>query len=82
MKTSNMESKTVVIQDESYTTQACVRCGVLKKDVGDSSVYECSRCDLKIGRDISGASNILLRCASEVHQKTMDVSGNKRKNAT
>ena len=44
----------VIIQDESYTTQACVKCGILKKDVGSSAVYNCSRCNYKIGRDISG----------------------------
>ena len=79
MKTSNMTSKTVIVQDESYTTQTCVKCGVLKKDVGGCSVYDCSRCNFKIGRDISGASNILLRCVSEIHQKTNLISGNKRK---
>ncbi len=79
MKTSNMTSKTVIVQDESYTTQTCVKCGVLKKDVGGCSVYDCSRCNFKIGRDISGASNILLRCVSEIHQKTTSFSGNKRK---
>ena len=71
-------SKVFVSQDESYTTQTCVNCGFLKKDVGASEVYHCSRCGLKIGRDISGASNILLRYASEF-QNSLQVSGRKRR---
>lgn len=79
MKTDVVPSKKVIIQDESYTTQTCVRCGVLKTDVGAAATYKCSRCMFKIGRDISGASNILLRCASEYHQQTSKIAGKKRK---
>ena len=79
MKTGVLPSKKVIIQNESYTTQTCVRCGVLKTDVGAAAVYKCSRCMFKIGRDISGASNILLRCASEFHQQASKVAGKKRK---
>ena len=78
MKTSVTQHE-VIIQDESYTTQACVKCGILKKDVGSSAVYNCSRCNYKIGRDISGAANILLKCASEFQQRTNKVSGKKRR---
>ncbi|CAM9823629.1 unnamed protein product [Ectocarpus sp. 8 AP-2014] len=76
MKTS-ITPHAVAIQEESYTTQTCVKCGVLKK--GDSEVYKCSRCNFCMGRDISGASNILLRCASETHQEATRTSGRKRK---
>lgn len=79
MKTDVVPSKKVIIQDESYTTQTCVRCGVLKTDVGAAAIYKCSKCMFKIGRDISGASNILLRCASEFHQRTSKIAGKKRK---
>lgn len=73
-------SKKVVI-NESYTTQTCVRCGVLKTDVGAAAIYKCSRCMFKIGRDISGASNIILRCASDFHQLTSKIAGKERKPA-
>jgi len=79
MKTDILPSKKVIIQNESYTTQTCVRCGVLKTDVGAAAVYNCSRCMFKIGRDISGASNILLRCASESYQQASSTAGKKRK---
>ena len=79
MKTSVQPSKEVIIQDESYTTQTCPRCGVLKKDVGSAQVYKCSRCLYTIGRDVSGAANILLRCASEIQQIATKASGKKRK---
>ena len=69
----------VIIQDESYTTQACVQCGFLDKNVGSSEVYNCPICNFKIGRDISGAANILLKCASEINQKESKMSGRKRK---
>lgn len=81
MKSELMNTTTVITQGESYTMLAYVKCGVLKKDAGDADVYMCSRCDFTMGRDISGAANILLRCASEVSQRTETVSGKKRKSA-
>ena len=78
MKTSITHHK-VIIQDESYTTQACVHCGFLDKNVGSSEVYNCPMCNFKMGRDINGAANILLKCASEVNQKEFKLSGRKRK---
>ena len=78
MKTSVTHHK-VIIQDESYTTQACVQCGFLDKNVGSSEVYNCPKCIFKMGRDISGAANILLKCASEIKQKESKLSGRKRK---
>ena len=78
MKTSVTHHK-VIIQDESYTTQACVQCGFLDKNVGSSEVYNCPKCNFKMGRDISGAANILLKCASEINQKESKLSGRKRK---
>lgn len=46
---------------EAYTSQTCGNCGFLKKNLGNADVYNCDSCNLKIGRDINGARNILLK---------------------
>ncbi|CAN0517854.1 unnamed protein product, partial [Ectocarpus sp. 8 AP-2014] len=51
-------NKVVVEQDESYTSQACFRCGHLKKDLGSSKTYICDECRLVIDRDVNSGYNI------------------------
>ena len=60
-------NKVVVEQNESYTSQACFRCGHLKKDLGAAKSYHCRECGLVIDRDVNSGYNIMVRCASEYH---------------
>ena len=50
----------LLIVNESYTSQTCTECGSLNK-IGSKKIYECSKCDLEIDRDINGARNILIK---------------------
>jgi len=51
----------VWVTNESYTSKTCTRCGELNDNLGSKKVFNCTKCHLKIGRDINGARNILLR---------------------
>lgn len=50
-------------EDESYTSKCCSNCGNVNKNLGSAKVYECPICKIKIGRDVNGALNILLKSA-------------------
>ena len=45
--------------DESYTSKTCGNCNNVKKEQNKSKVYNCSKCGIKVDRDINGAYNIL-----------------------
>ena len=51
----------VIIQNESYTSQTCGRCGYRNKNLGSSLTYECPKCQYETHRDVNGARNILLK---------------------
>jgi putative transposase len=55
----------LIIQNESYTTKTCGRCGCLNHEVGSSKIFECNQCGLKSDRDLHAARNILLKHLSE-----------------
>ena len=67
-----------VEQDESYTSQACFRCGHLKKDLGAAKTYHCRECGLVIDRDVNSGYNIMVRCASEHHAAESTVLGKRK----
>ena len=71
-------NKVVVEQDESYTSQACFRCGHLKKDLGPAKTYLCRECGLVIDRDVNSGYNIMVRCASEHHSAETSVLGKRK----
>lgn len=50
----------IIEVEESWTSKTCSGCGKINNP-GRSKIYECSRCDLVIDRDINGARNILLK---------------------
>jgi len=54
----------VVICEEDYTSRTCGRCGDLHPSLGGQGLFRCPSCKLRIGRDINGARNILLKNAS------------------
>ena len=47
--------------NESYTSKICSNCGNEHKNLGSSKTYECSKCKLKLCRDINGARNIYIK---------------------
>jgi putative transposase len=51
----------VVLVDEGCTTKTCGGCGTLHNGVGGSKVFTCGSCGFRLGRDLNGARNILLR---------------------
>ena len=55
--------RTVIIQDEAYTSQTCGKCGLLNKNLGPLTEYRCldRECRGEIDRDINGARNIMIR---------------------
>lgn len=75
---ASLENKVVVEQDESYTSQACFRCGHLKKDLGAAKTYCCDECGLVIDRDVNSGYNIMVRCASEHNTLGTSVLGKRK----
>ena len=53
--------RTLVVQDESYTSKTCGGCGFIHDKLGASEVFKCPHCDYHTDRDINGARNIFLR---------------------
>ena len=53
--------KRVIPINEAYTTQICVRCGVIKKRALSERVIVCSNCNYRIDRDLASAINILAK---------------------
>jgi len=50
----------LVVQNESFTTKTCGRCGCLN-EVGKKDTFECHSCGLTCDRDFHAARNILLK---------------------
>ena len=75
---AGLVSKVVVEQDESYTSQACFRCGHLKKNLGPAKTYCCRECGHVIDRDVNAGYNIMVRCASEHHATESIVLGKRK----
>ena len=75
---AGLVNKVVVEQDESYTSQACFRCGHLKKDLGAAKTYHCRECGLLIDRDVNSGYNIMVRCASEHHATESTILGKRK----
>jgi len=59
---SSMSHCKVLIVSEAYTSKTCGRCGNLKQNLKlVDRIYNCSKCKLKVDRDVNGSRNILLR---------------------
>ncbi|WAM36223.1 RNA-guided endonuclease InsQ/TnpB family protein [Caldicellulosiruptor acetigenus] len=62
--------------DESYTSQMCSRCGIVKKDNRKHrGLYVCSECGYVANADINGSINILRKVAGESALKQIVSSG-------
>ena len=60
-KAREFPSRRVYIVNEAYTSKTCTHCGHIHQSLGSNKVYECSRCDMVLDRDMNGARNVLLR---------------------
>jgi putative transposase len=58
---ASLQKKSVYLVNESYTTQSCSHCGHLWKTIGDSKVFNCSKCHSIFGRDINASKNMILK---------------------
>ena len=56
------KGRRVVECKEYYTSKTCGKCGWINRGLGSSDVFECKECGVRIGRDLNGARNILIRC--------------------
>ncbi|AZT89369.1 transposase [Caldicellulosiruptor changbaiensis] len=62
--------------DESYTSQKCSRCGVLRKsNRKHRRLYVCRECGSVMNADINGAVNILAKVAGEFAAEQITSSG-------
>ena len=59
-----MKHSNVHICTEEYTSKTCTNCGCLNDFLGMSEIFECSKCNIKIDRDVNGSRNILIKCLS------------------
>jgi transposase len=59
-------SKTKVFQvTEQFTSKTCTNCGAIDEKLGNKDIYACSRCEVVIERDVTGARNIMLKYLTE-----------------
>jgi IS605 OrfB family transposase len=54
-------NKMVVMVNEAYTTKTCSCCGTINNNVGSSEIFNCTKCNKSVGRDVNAAKNILLK---------------------
>ena len=50
---------------EEFTSKTCSSCGNLNETLGKNTIFQCATCDIRIGRDINAAKNIMLKYMSE-----------------
>lgn len=55
----------VKVQDESYATKGCTKCGFQNNKVGGAKVYACPSCSVRVDRDYASGRNILLKNEAE-----------------
>lgn len=63
-KIQEYKNKNIIFPTEEYTSKTCTGCGNIKKNLGGAKIYKCSKCGLKVERDITGSRNILLKSCS------------------
>jgi len=47
--------------NEAFTTRTCGKCGGLNNNVGANRIFDCTKCNIRIDRDLNGARNILIK---------------------
>ena len=61
----DLRNCTLDICTEEYTSKTCGRCGSLN-NVGSNDVFNCTKCNLIIDRDVNGARNIAIKRLKEM----------------
>lgn len=57
---ATLNGKTVILVPEPYTTKTCSRCGTVK-NIEDSKVYQCSKCEKNFERDENSGKNMCIK---------------------
>jgi transposase len=60
-KTREVSNTYVLEINEAYTSKTCSECGNQHQSLKNKDIYECTKCQLKIGRDINASKNVMLR---------------------
>ena len=58
---SGVYGRKLRIQEESYTSKTCTRCGWKNGNLGGSKIFNCKMCKLKTDRDYNGSRNIMIK---------------------
>jgi len=58
---SEVYERKLRIQEESYTSKTCTRCGWKNGNLGGSKIFKCKMCNLKTDRDYNGSRNIMIK---------------------
>lgn len=56
----SLKNKLLFIVNEANTTKTCSFCGTINNPLSDK-IYKCDNCNIKIGRDVNAAKNILMK---------------------
>lgn len=57
----SLRSNNYKLINEYYTSKICSNCGNEHENLGSNKTYECSKCKIKLCRDINGARNIYVK---------------------
>ena len=47
--------------DECYTSKICSNCGNYKEELKGEKIYNCTKCNISLDRDINGCRNIMIK---------------------
>ena len=56
-----LKSVKYLLVDEYYTSKICSKCGNYNDKLKGEKIYNCSKCSIKIDRDINACRNILIK---------------------
>lgn len=58
---SNYNNISLKIQNESYTSKLCSKCGTINNNLGSKKIFNCNSCNMKYDRDMNACRNILIK---------------------
>ena len=47
--------------NECYTSKICSNCGNYKEELKGEKIYNCTKCNISLNRDINGCRNIMIK---------------------
>lgn len=51
----------VHVKTEEFTSKTCTSCGNVKENLGGAKTYICTKCGVRVDRDLNGARNIFMK---------------------